>query len=103
TVSGIIDDGLFEGRAIEAGSVYIHDQKMHYLSSVLDMEKVEGFLPTPEQQEPVLMTIVGTIVDMEEGALIVDTGAPSPLRVEAGNLLEGLLSVPGKTPVLPGD
>jgi hypothetical protein len=36
TVSGKIDDDLFESRKIMAGGVYVHDRSVHYYASMED-------------------------------------------------------------------
>jgi uncharacterized protein YdeI (BOF family) len=79
TVYGDIDDGLFERRTIEAGSVYVEGLNTYFYASSTD-EEGDAYTPyfwaVTEPLEPNRATLRGTVTSVEAGdrEFTIDTG-----------------------------
>ena len=86
TVSGRVDDDVFETTKIEAGSVYVENVGTTFFSSSVDEETSEGLVATVSVPVVVSETIVqGTVSDVDESEFTVDTGIRN-LRVDVGEM-----------------
>lgn len=76
TVNGVIDDGLFETRTIEASSVYVEKLDTYFYASAAD-EEGDAFV-TYWSPVVVSRTVVqGTVTEVNDEEFVLNTGARS--------------------------
>lgn len=77
TVQGRVDDGLFEKRTIEAGSVYVEDLNSYFYANTAD-EEGDAVLTTVVVATPVdgdnWVTLTGVVKDVSGREFELDTG-----------------------------
>ncbi|HSO21962.1 MAG TPA: hypothetical protein VLT81_03585, partial [Chondromyces sp.] len=74
TVNGVIDDGLFETRTIEASSVYVEKLDTYFYASAAD-EEGDAFV-TYWSPVVVSRTVVqGTVTEVNDEEFVLNTGA----------------------------
>ena len=101
TVSGIVDDDLFETASIEASSVYVENLNTHFFSpSAMDEEDL--LVSTPVSVLPSRTLVVGTVTDVDGREFTVNTGAKS-LRVDTTALGDSLTDEQGLMEIEIGD
>lgn len=81
SVYGLIDDGLFERRTIEAGGIYVERLDAHFDTRSTDEhdDPERGILELPDLAEPGQVTVNGTVTDVDrnEEQFVLDTGSRS--------------------------
>jgi uncharacterized protein YdeI (BOF family) len=100
TVSGMIDDDLFETRTIEAASVYVEKLGTYFYASAVDEEDAFVTLTTP-----VVVTateIQGTVTEVRDHEFVVNTGLRS-ITVDVSHMLYDPLDDEGYQKVEVGD
>lgn len=83
TVTGRVDDDLFETTSIEASSVYVDSLNTHFFSSSVDEEAIALATVTPFEASRTVA--VGTVTSVDDGEFRLSTGAGS-LAVETGDM-----------------
>lgn len=74
TVSGVVDDDLFETASIEASSVFVEGLNTHFFaSSAIDEEDLLVAVPTPVVVSRTMA--VGTVTEVDGREFTLDTGA----------------------------
>ncbi|NBC47263.1 MAG: S1 RNA-binding domain-containing protein [Gammaproteobacteria bacterium] len=103
TVSGRIDDDLFETRTIEASSVYVENIGTYFYASAVDEEDVNEVII--DVDTPVVIsatTVQGTVTDVNSEEFIVDTGLRQ-VRVEVDEMSYNPLDDEGYQKIEIGD
>lgn len=72
SVTGVVDDELFESTTIEASSVYVENLGTYFFSSAVDEEDNFVTLTTPLALSR--MVLQGTVTDVSKGAFTLNTG-----------------------------
>ena len=85
TVHGRVDDGLFEQRTIEAGSVYVDDLKTYFHANPADEEgdagQVVAYTVARALPEGSRVRVTGIVKDIEGRELVLGAG-PAEIRVD---------------------
>jgi uncharacterized protein YdeI (BOF family) len=103
TVSGRIDDDLFETRSIEASSVYVEGIGTTFYASAVDEEDLNELIVAVETPVVISATIVqGTVTDVAAEEFTVDTGLRK-VRVEVDEMSYNPLDDQGYQQVEVGD
>ncbi|MBK1705201.1 S1 RNA-binding domain-containing protein [Halochromatium glycolicum] len=103
TVSGRIDDDLFETRTIEASSVYVENIGTYFYASAVDEEDVNEVLV--DVDTPIVIsatTVQGVVTDVNSEEFTVDTGLRS-VRVEVDEMSYNPLDDKGYQKIEIGD
>lgn len=101
TVSGVVDDDLFETASIEATSVFVEGLNTHFFaSSAIDEEDLLVAVPTPVVVSRTM--VVGTVTGVDGREFMVDTGA-SRFTVDTSQLGANLTDDQGFMQVEVGD
>lgn len=104
TVSGMVDDDMFETTTIEAGSVYVESIDTYFYASTLD-EDEHFYAPVQDQTGVVDTTIVhGTVsnVDSIEEKFVINTSTRS-ITVEVDEMSHNPLDDEGYQQLKAGD
>lgn len=72
TVTGVIDDDLFETRSIEASSVYVENIDTHFFASAVDEESLPLRPAYPVPMGEVMIS--GRVSDVRSDEFVLDTG-----------------------------
>lgn len=72
TVTGRVDDGLFETRTIEAGSVYVDSLNTYFYASSADEE--DAYVSYPVLIDPGQLNLQGTVTEVSGDEFVIDTG-----------------------------
>ena len=72
TVSGIVDDDLYEERTIEASSVYVESIGTYFYASAVDEE--DAFVTVTSPLDPSEIWVQGTVTDVDDEEFTIDTG-----------------------------
>lgn len=100
TVSGLVDDDLFETTTIEASSVYVEDIGTYFYASAVDEEDTFVTYTTPVV---VSETVVqGTVTEVEDDEFVIDSGLRR-IRVEVEEMPYNPLDEEGYQQVEVGD
>jgi len=83
TVTGVVDDDMFETASIEASSVFVESLGKHFFSSAVDEEDVALAVVTPVVISRT--AIVGTVSEVSGNEMTVNTGQRS-VRVDLSQL-----------------
>jgi uncharacterized protein YdeI (BOF family) len=103
TVSGRIDDDLFETTTIEAYSVYVKNLNTTFFASARDEEGPDNYAIT--LMSPLVdyhYNLIGTVTDVKDQEFVVDTGARS-LTVEVDEMPYNPLDEEGYQKIREGD
>lgn len=90
TVTGLIDDDLFETTSIEASSVYVEPLNTHFFSSAVDEEDVAFAV-----MQPLVLAktaVVGTVTGIDGHEFTVNTGNKQ-VRVDTSRLPAARMTV----------
>lgn len=89
TVSGVMDDDLFDRRTLEASAVYVERMDTYFLASAVDRD--EGIYSYPGatfMSDERWVAISGTVGSMEDDEMTLDIGFQS-IEVETDDLVGG--------------
>lgn len=103
TVSGRVDDDLFETTTIEAGSVYVENIGTTFFASPIDEETADSFVAFI--REPVVVsrvTLQGTVTEVDDDEFTIDSGLRQ-IRVDVGEMPFNPLDDEGYLKVRVGD
>lgn len=103
TVTGRIDDDLFEARTIEANSVYVDNIDTHFFASAVDEESINDVIVTVST--PVVIsatTVQGTVTEVGSEEFTVDTGLRK-IQVEVDEMSYNPLDDEGYQKIKVGD
>ena len=103
TVTGYVDDDLFEDKTIEASSVYVHKIGTYFFASLMDDEKFEFDIPTMEvNSSDTNMTVKGQVAQVKENAFTVESGEQD-IEIAVSELSSNPLDDEGYPRVSAGD
>jgi len=103
TVSGRVDDDLFETTTIEAASVYVENIGTTFFASPVDEETADSFVALI--REPVVVSRVilqGTVTEVDDDEFTIDSGFRQ-IRVDVGEMPFNPLDDEGYLKVRVGD
>jgi len=103
TVSGRVDDDLFETTTIEAASVYVENIGTTFFASPVDEETADSFVALI--REPVVVsrvTLQGTVTEVDDDEFTIDSGFRQ-IRVDVGEMPFNPLDDEGYLKVRVGD
>ena len=102
TVSGIVDDDLFEAATIEASTVHVEKLGTTFYSSAADEEDLGRVVMSPVVVEVSFAALEGTVTSVSEEEFTLDTGA-SKITVEVDAMAYNPLDDEGFQQVEIGD
>lgn len=103
TVTGRIDDDMFEYTKIEAGSVFVENIGTTFFASSIDEESADALLGSVSVPVVVSETVVrGTVTEVADEEFVVDAGARK-IRVEVENMPYNPLDDEGYLKIEKGD
>lgn len=103
TVSGRVDDDLFEATTIEAASVYVENIGTTFFASSIDEETAESLIAGITIPVAVShVTVRGTVTEVGDHEFTVDAGG-SDMRVEVGQMPYNPLDDEGYQQIRVGD
>lgn len=73
TVTGIVDDGFFTGRKLQARTIYVHDRDSYYRPMDIEDYAYQTWLDTPPP-EGSAVSLTGIVKKVENGGLLLNTG-----------------------------
>lgn len=85
TVSGIVDDDLFEARTLEASTVYVQDMNTTFYASPADEEDSFMLIDYSDPIELSEMSLQGTVTDVDDEEFTLMVGN-APVNVEVEEL-----------------
>ena len=103
TVTGRIDDDLFEARTLEASSVYVENIGTTFFASAVDEEAMNDVIVTVST--PVVIsatTVQGIVTEVNSEEFMVDTGLRQ-MRVEVEEMSDNPLDDEGYQKIEVGD
>lgn len=103
TVTGRIDDDLFENTKIEASSVFVENLNTTFYASAVDEETAERLLATVTVPVVVSNTVVqGTVTDVDANEFTVDAGLRQ-IRIDVTEMPYNPLDDEGYQRITAGD
>jgi len=104
TISGIIDDDLFEGREIEANTVYVHDRYTYFYGDdqVSDDRIGMGMDYDGPSGDGAYITASGTVREISGREFMLDTGAAT-IQVDTLPMAYNPMDDDGLQKIMPGD
>ncbi len=102
TVSGQVDDDLFETTTIEASSVYVENIGTTFYASPIDEEEAYAFVNITTPIVVSATVVEGTVTDVNDEEFSVDTG-PRQIRVDVSEMAYNPLDDKGYQKLEKGD
>lgn len=103
TVTGRVDDDLFEARTIEANTVYVENIDTHFFASAVDEEDINDVIVTVSTPVVVSATTVqGTVTEVGSEEFTIDTGLRK-IQVEVDEMSYNPLDDEGYQKIEVGD
>jgi uncharacterized protein YdeI (BOF family) len=102
TVTGKVDDDLFETTTIEASSVYVENIGTYFYASALDEEDVDTFVTVTVPVVISSVVVQGTVTKVDDDEFTVDTGARE-VRVDVDQMAYNPLDDEGYQKIEVGD
>ncbi len=103
TVYGQIDDGLFEKRTIEAGSVYVFGENTFYYASDADEEDWGVAFPHLAVPEGSWIQLTGSVRSVQGREFVLDTGIATTIQVDTSSMSYDPLDDQGLQRITKGD
>ncbi|MDX1569586.1 MAG: DUF5666 domain-containing protein [Xanthomonadales bacterium] len=72
TVTGLVDNDLFEAKTIEAGSVYVESLNTYFYASSADEE--DAYVSYTVMIDPGQLNLQGTVTEVSGDEFVIDTG-----------------------------
>lgn len=103
TISGIIDDDLFEGREIEANTVYVHDRYTYfYGDDQMSDDRIAMGTDFNAPGDGAYVTASGTVREVKGREFVLDTGAGA-IQVDTLPMAYNPMDDDGLQKIMPGD
>lgn len=112
TVYGVIDDGLYETRTLEAASVFAHNRNTYYYAAAVDEEgdRVNYYYPpvvstgdAAQLEDGNWLSLSGRVVEVNSQEFTIRTGGGKTVRVDTDTMSYNPLDTEGLQQVRPGD
>lgn len=112
TVYGMIDDGLFETRTLEASSIYAHNRNTYYYASAIDEEGdgVNYYYPpvvssgdAAQFDDGNWLSLSGRVVEVDSQEFAIRTGGGKTVRVDTDSMSYNPLDSDGLQHINVGD
>ena len=103
TVTGMIDDDLFEGREVKASNIYVMSDNMYYYSDEAARYPMNAYGDANSITDGSYVTMAGTVSSIEGDEITLSNNSTSAMKVDMGSLGYNALDADGVQQIKVGD